>query len=157
MYLEDVCVRYYRAACLAVSPFAIITCDYGINDSLRGRFCPATRHPTVPAARRDPPCLLLPSSLSGEHGHGGHHVRVCVCSCVRMRVSVVSLVFCNHDTHTRVQAMPALVPFVEALPFGTAPGGAIFPSRRQQPAPPPPTRELVSSWVPSPPWWSWQC
>lgn len=57
MYLEDICVCCYRAVWLAVSPFAIITCDYGTNDSLSGWFCPATCHPRVLSVAEPLQCL----------------------------------------------------------------------------------------------------
>lgn len=78
MYLEDVCVRYYRAVWLAVSPFAIITCDYGINDSLRGWFCPDVRHLLL----AEPP--IASHCLPGGQESMDMVVRgfVCACACV---------------------------------------------------------------------------
>lgn len=103
-------------------------------------------------------CLPLAFRLSGEHRRGVRQQKrgapACVCACVHVRVFVVSLVSCNHQhTYPCAQAMPAPVSFVGALPFGTVPRGGICPSRRQQLH----ARERVSSWVPSPPWLTWQC
>ena len=87
MYLEDVCVRYYRAVWLTVSLSAIIMCDYSINDSLRGRFCPDTHHPTVLAAHRAPP--VPPTGFHAVRrartrcvSTSGVHVFMCVRVCL---------------------------------------------------------------------------